>query len=741
MKRFLFLIALFTLLGGVNSVKARDVHATIANGVARGNATWTQVGETSTYTYTWTDTGDDRNDYISLFTAFGGVAEGELDWSDGTNFIFTCSGPSASETNALNVIIVANGNEFSRAMYSDGTKTLTLTATSGDGFKNGDTYITAEDLEHVTDIRIQATNKSGFVLTAGSVNVENFYVQLSPKASVSFNASGVATINLDDIDVTGNVTYDSETKIVTSTGSGTFQLNFNKADFTKLTKIALSATTSGTESGKALSDILSSASVKDNINGTLVTWSYSKWNYDFSSYKANASQVISITFNVNTSGSMKINSITLTAEAMSVVDAHDVPVASLPHYIVAADGSVSVGAAISTNYGKAADQSLGDGSSNMDEYLDIEDYDELRVYTDDTNDRLFFINETITTGTSGRAGGTLFLSGENTKFSHNTVEGYYYASIATIKEEYGGQAKLIGAKGASWGATSNISKIQVLKENPAYDYVLSGQYSLATVISSVTSDASATAIDCSNLSGNNVSITSSNPNCMFKARAGVLANNKNVIVDVTCANLVLTDGHPFKAPENFTADAASYTRDLGSAGAATLCLPFDATIPGEVTAYTLTYSSGDKAAATPVNTTIPANTPVLLNGTGEKTFSGSSVSIDADAANEQGALTGVFQATFVPKNSYVLQDGTNGVGFYKVATNDIEAKPFRAYLTAAGGGARGFIGIDEMSPTGVNEVKVNKAVAKTGKIYNLNGQIVSKPTKGLYIIDGKVVSF
>lgn len=641
----------------------------------------------------------------------------------------------------MNVIIVANGNEFSRAMYSDGTKTLTLTATSGDGFKNGDTYITAEDLEHVTDIRIQATNKHGFVLTAGSVNVENFYVQLSPKASVSFNASGVATINLDDIDVTGNVTYDSETKIVTSTGSGTFQLNLNKADFTKLTKIALSATTSGTESGKALSDILSSASVKDNINGTLVTWSYSKWNYDFSSYKANASQVISITFNVNTSGSMKINSITLTAEAMSVVDAHDVPVASLPHYNVAADGTVSLGSAIETHYGSAVDSPLGDGADDNDEYIDISEYDELRIYTsafDGNYPRVFFFNaDPIVEGTASTKGTTVYLN--DAIFAYNSTEGYYYATITAIKGKCKGLAKVIGVKKNSYSAPAiTVSKIQVYKANPTYDFILSGQYSSATDISAVTSSTSATAIDCSGLSGNNANISVGNPNCLFVANAGVLANTKNVIVDDVCAKLVLTDGYPFKAPADFTATAASYTTTINEeAGAGTLCLPFAAAIPGGVTAYTLTYTSGDKAAATPVETTIPANKPVLLNGSGEKVFTGSGA-VSASAANVQGALTGVFEATTVPENSYVLQKGTSGLGFYKVESGDIVANPFRAYLTAQV--LARTIGITYGGVTNINKVKAKK-VGEKDVYYNLNGQRVSNPTKGVFIKNGVKVSF
>lgn len=51
-----------------------------------------------------------------------------------------------------------------------------------------------------------------------------------------------------------------------------------------------------------------------------------------------------------------------------------------------------------------------------------------------------------------------------------------------------------------------------------------------------------------------------------------------------------------------------------SAGASTLVLPYDATIPNGVKAYTLTNTEGEATAiATELTGSIPANTPVLIN--------------------------------------------------------------------------------------------------------------------------------
>ncbi len=253
-------------------------------------------------------------------------------------------------------------------------------------------------------------------------------------------------------------------------------------------------------------------------------------------------------------------------------------------------------------------------------------------------------------------------------------------------------------------------------------------------------DASATCIDVTKLAVTGISFDAANPNCLFIAKAGQLTNTKNVIVDGVCANLELTDGYPFKAPADFTATAASYTTTITAAGAGTLCLPFDATIPGGVEAWTLAYTSGDAAVATPVETTIPANTPVLLNGSGDQTFTGASAAVSASATNKAGALTGVFAAATVPVNSYVLQKQSEKVGFFKV-TGAKTINPFRAYLTAeTPAPGLSIIFPEDNDVTGISEIEKMRN-ADNVTIFDLQGRKVAQPAKGLYIVNGKKVIF
>lgn len=252
-------------------------------------------------------------------------------------------------------------------------------------------------------------------------------------------------------------------------------------------------------------------------------------------------------------------------------------------------------------------------------------------------------------------------------------------------------------------------------------------------------DPYATCFDVTKLEGSGITFNATNPNALFIAKAGELTNTNNVIINRTCANLVLTDNYPFQAPSNFTATAASYSTTINTtAQCGTLCLPFDATIPGGVTAYTLSYLNGNDAATlTPVETTIPANTPVLLNGSGAATFTGSGAVV-ADATNVSGALTGVFANTVVPLNSYVLQNGASGIGFYKVAS-DITAKPFRAYLTGQVAGSKEFLSFNFDKPTAISQVQGSGFKVQDSEIFNVAGQRLSKLQKGLNIVNGKKV--
>ena len=99
----------------------------------------------------------------------------------------------------------------------------------------------------------------------------------------------------------------------------------------------------------------------------------------------------------------------------------------------------------------------------------------------------------------------------------------------------------------------------------------------------------------------------------------------------------------------------------------------------------------------------------------------------------QGTMTSITN----PGNAFVLNNGTAGIGFYKLSeSGTIGAN--KAYLTYNGSGsdARGFFGLDET--TGVNEV-IGKKEDERGDYYDLQGRRVAQPTKGLYIVNGKKV--
>ena len=194
-----------------------------------------------------------------------------------------------------------------------------------------------------------------------------------------------------------------------------------------------------------------------------------------------------------------------------------------------------------------------------------------------------------------------------------------------------------------------------------------------------------------------------------------------------------------------------------SAAASTLVLPFDCeSLPAGITAYDITYASGDAVTATPVSK-ITANKPVLINGTAGNTykFTGSFGGIfsGTDATNgktnDNGALTGIYvnanassgynPIAYVPANSYVLQNKSGVLGFYQVENaNTVRITSFRAYLTAQGGSsapARLNITFDDNNTTGIKNV--SEQTNNDDAIYTLNGTRVDHPVKGLYIKNGK----
>ena len=116
---------------------------------------------------------------------------------------------------------------------------------------------------------------------------------------------------------------------------------------------------------------------------------------------------------------------------------------------------------------------------------------------------------------------------------------------------------------------------------------------------------------------------------------------------------------------------------------------------------------------------------------------------ETPAGNFSGnSLTGTMSSLTNPGNAYVLNKGTNGVGFYRLApSGTIGAN--KAYLTYSGSLVREFF-LFEDDATGINEELRSFSSMKSMKkeessIYNLAGQRIQKMQKGINIVNGKKV--
>ena len=181
-------------------------------------------------------------------------------------------------------------------------------------------------------------------------------------------------------------------------------------------------------------------------------------------------------------------------------------------------------------------------------------------------------------------------------------------------------------------------------------------------------------------------------------------------------------------------DAANMT--ITDAQYATFVAPFDVEIPAEVEAYTVETATGATLNLTPVATTIPANTPVVLykeTALAETPFYGKPVAGTPVA----GLLTGVYSDTPAPNGSYVLQNNESKVGFYLVNTEF--AKPTvganRCYLDPAPAGVKANAFFFNEA-TGIQNVLEN---LQAGEIYDISGRKLGKLQKGVNIVNGKKV--
>ena len=251
-------------------------------------------------------------------------------------------------------------------------------------------------------------------------------------------------------------------------------------------------------------------------------------------------------------------------------------------------------------------------------------------------------------------------------------------------------------------------------------------------------------------------VKSSNPNVIYFFESDVevpAVLTQNVVHGDIAKKVVLTDGYPFLPAYNFQAEEVEYTRTFkptlnvdNNTGWETIVLPFDVTAikSDEKTSLSLGEFSnevGSNAIFKDVEK-IQALTPYLIgNPVGGKEmeveFKGKNVSFPTEftailtGANlkMQGTMTGQVEEGALTLNAA-------GTDFEKA---DGKVAPFRAYFLPTAGATVKYdkVHIADKS-VGVRGL-TGGDLSKDAEWYNLSGQRVQKPTRGIYVVGGKKV--
>jgi hypothetical protein len=172
-----------------------------------------------------------------------------------------------------------------------------------------------------------------------------------------------------------------------------------------------------------------------------------------------------------------------------------------------------------------------------------------------------------------------------------------------------------------------------------------------------------------------------------------------------------------------------------SFGWATYIPNYDIEFPAN-TAYVVTAASVSTGLTLEAVTQVPASTPLLLKGEGAKT----AIVLDAAPAAPSTNLLSISDGSALATGKYAYVLAKNGASAcFKQWTGAMSTLNGRVMLVLdeAVATARAMFDLDENDVTAIEAVKTNNV--ENGQFFNLAGQRVAQPTKGLYIVNGKKV--
>ena len=308
-------------------------------------------------------------------------------------------------------------------------------------------------------------------------------------------------------------------------------------------------------------------------------------------------------------------------------------------------------------------------------------------------------------------------------------------------------------------------------------YDAEGNESFKRWASNLQPDASECAIDLASSPEVTSVNTSANPNLIIYASDDSPLTGDNIVKKERADNVKLSDQYPYYIHYPFTANHISYTRTperyydaVNNKGWTTLVLPFAATschatidgvvkplnwftgsANGDILIATYQYENGSEMIFGFPESTLKSFTPYILGmpSTLNRGSSLMNVPITFSADNEglnidNAAITGrnyKMKGTFKPikdeKNIYVLN--ADGSAFV-LGTNSVN--PFNSYFVPISSQTPAdmlTISLYFDTPTSIGEIIDQQQKDLQGPIYNLNGQRVTRPSRGIYIVNGKKV--
>ena len=310
--------------------------------------------------------------------------------------------------------------------------------------------------------------------------------------------------------------------------------------------------------------------------------------------------------------------------------------------------------------------------------------------------------------------------------SHENFNWVFDLSPATLTD---GCRGILSMTNNNWSSTLTFTfgDVYLTRANSQYSATLSGTYVADdSYVLDFTTDPACTSIDmtaCTQLPATLPWLEGTN-RVAFLAE-GTETTTPNTVVGNTCAQLTLTaDGGPFRPAKAFNAAQASFTTAVN--GCRMLMIPFEATVPEGVQAYTLNNQLEVQQVQT-----ITAHQPVIIVADGEVTLNGTGeVSFAISNTND------VVRGTYVPAplylGDYILQQQDNRWGLARMTQGTLE--PFDVYVLPLTESAT-FIPL-KLPTQGIAEL-TTWATDTGGQTYNIMGQKVNPQQRGIIIRNGK----